>query len=516
MNLSHLPDRPVVGDQLYVQVNLTEEGDRRLSENVTVSLDDELTVAGRSWTWLNMTLDPAKVAEGPHTVKAKFSGNERYPELTGNMDLHVTGLSKLAIAPRNISLGTNGSIRGLLSDNLGNPIYGGLVNLSWTDTSGKASSTQLITNGSGGFFYIMATTKTQPPGPMLVSARFDKTNDYIGTMCTAMIYLTSPTYLNATVPKELTRGEEFSFSGYLVDHLNRPIQRAAISLCRGAESWGQWRADDAGEFSVVCDVPILEAAGPAKLQLGYAGEGYQEPAQKTFNVGVYTRSHLNITVPSGLQQGGGFDAVAVLTDDLGNPVILDNLTFQFAGKSTDRRTDAFGRVVLTLDFPWLSTQENLKVQYNGEGYNRPVSASLSLRAEPVVLYRILVAASVVAALAAGIYIFRRYGWTRGLDGLPAGPGDRSWMTDRYRRTIYKVYTRLLARMSDMGAPRRESLTVREYERELGETIALDLHSLSILTVTFEEARYSRHDITSLDSRRAVVNFRKLLNSIAPP
>jgi hypothetical protein len=403
-----------------------------------------------------------------------------------------------------------------LSDNLGCPVSEALVNLSWTDTLGNARFNNTRTNGSGGFHCPVVTTKTQPPGPMLVSASFATFGDYLGSTASAMVYLTSPSYLNATIPRELTRGEQFSFSGFLVDQLNRPIPRAAISLRRGAESWGQWRADDTGSFSVVCDVPALEAAGPARLRLGYAGEGYREPAQKTFDVGVFTLCHLNLTVPSGLQQGDGFDAVAVLTDDLGNPVIRENLTFQFAGKSYDRRTDAFGRVVLSLGFPVFSTQESLRVQYNGDGYNRPVSASLSLRAEPVVLYRILVAASVVAAVAAGIYIFRRYGWARGPGGLRAGPADRSWMTDRYRRTIYKVYTRLLARMGELGSPRHESLTVREYERELGETIALDLHSLSILTVTFEEARYSRHDITSLDSRRAVVNFRKLLNSIAQP
>ena len=89
------------------------------------------------------------------------------------------------------------------------------------------------------------------------------------------------------------------------------------------------------------------------------------------------------------------------------------------------------------------------------------------------------------------------------------------MTDRYRRTICKVYSRLLARMNQLGNPRHESLTVREYERHLGESIPIDIHSLSILTVTFEEARYSLHEMTSLDSRRAVVNYRKLINSIAP-
>jgi len=134
----------------------------------------------------------------------------------------------------------------------------------------------------------------------------------------------------------------------------------------------------------------------------------------------------------------------------------------------------------------------------------------------VVLYRLLAFVALAAAVAAGIYLYRRYGMGRNLGGLPAELRDRSWITDRYRRTIYKVYTRMLGRMKGMGAPRHETWTVREYERELANRITLDLHSLGLLTLTFEEARYSRHRFTSLDSQRAVVNYRKLMNSIVPP
>jgi hypothetical protein len=436
--------------------------------------------------------------------------------LTKVESVHINGTTKLTIVPQNISLGTNGSVRGWLIDNVGIPVGGAAVRVWWTDTANNDSSIDIRTSSSGEFSCKMATRATQMSGPVLVNARFFGSQDCLGSTCSAMVYLTSPSNINATMPRELIRGEQFSFSGVLFDHLNRPIPRAVIGLSRGAEGWGQWRADDTGNFTVVCDVPVLEAAGKARVRLGYAGEGYREPAQKSFDVEIFARCHINLTVPSGLQQGGTFDAVAVLTDDLGNPVGRENLTFQFAGTSWGRRTDSFGRVVISLSFPWFSTQERLRVDYRGEGHNRPASATVSLKAEPVVLYRIVVAASIIAAVAAGIFIFRRYGWARGLGGFLAGPAaDRSWMTDRYRRTVYKVYTRLLARMSDLGAPRRESLTVREYERELGESIALDIHSLSILTLTFEEARYSRHLFTSLESRRAVVNYRKLINSISP-
>jgi hypothetical protein len=510
------PERSVVGNNISVTVDLVEAGGRRLSENVTASLDDELTARGRANTSMSIWLDPAKMGSGHHSLKGMFSGNDLYPELSETVDVLITGSSRMVLAPQNLSLGnTSGKFRGALLDNLGFPIYNGKVRVAWTDTLGEARSIETATNGSGGFFVLMATSPTQPTGPVLVSAFFNNTADYTGCSASTMVYLTSPSNITATMPRNITRGEQFEFSGYLSDHLHRPIPRALVSLRRGAETWGQWRADDTGNFSVVCDVPPLEPAGKTRLLLVYAGEGFREAGQRGFDVGIFARCRLNLTVPSGLEQGGSFDAVAILTDDLGNPVVRENLTFQFAQKGYTRRTDGFGRVVLNLGFPFFSTSERVTVHYAGEGYNLPVSATRVLRAEPTVIYRLLVAVAIVAAIMAGIYIFRRYGWPRALEWPMGRSADRSWMTDRYRRTICKVYTRLLARMGQMGNPRHESLTVREYERRLGEALPLDQHSLSILTVTFEEARYSLHQLTSLDSRRAVVNYRKLMNSLEP-
>jgi hypothetical protein len=516
MDVSFFPEAPETGNQLFVEVVLTDEFNRRMAYNVSVLLDDVEMASGRAGTIMNMTLDPSRVGAGIHGLKAKFFGNDLYPELTREMDVHIKGRTYLNLISQNVSLGTSPEHTGYLTDNLNLPVVGVKVGLRWTDTLGKEMSEDKLTYGEGDFHFKISTNATMPPGEILVSARFEGDSNYLNSNVTAYFQLTSRSFINATVPKQLTRGEQFSFSGFLYDHLRRPIPRAAIGLHRGEVSWGLWRADDTGNFSMVCDVPGLEAAGPAVLNLSYAGEGFREPASIEFNVSIYTRTYINLTVPSGLQQGAEFDAVAVLTDDLGNPVVRDNLTVDFAGKRYTRGTDGFGRAVLRLRFPWFSTEEGIKAGYAGGVYKRPAAASLSLTAEPVIAYRLLAAVAIVASLVAGIYIYRRYGWGRGLEGLPAELRDRSWITDRYRRTIYKVYTRMLARMRDLGAPRRESLTVREYERELGGSIALDLRSLALLTITFEEARYSRHRFTSVDSRRAVVTYRKLMNSIVPP
>lgn len=517
MDLGIYPLDPEVGKQLFVDVYLWDEWGHKATENITVTLDKDLMVAGSSGTPLAMDLDRTKVGSGIHKLNAMFGGNDIYPELARELEVRIRGLSKLVLAPQNISVGTTGEVTGLLADNLGFPIIGGRVSVWWTDTVGfENPAIERFTFGDGDFRFKIPTSANTPTGSILVKAAYAGDINYAGSDNTTYVQLTSRSYINATPPADPTRGEAFCVTGYLYDHLRRPIPRAVVTLRQGGTGWGLGRSDDTGNFSLVCEVPALEPTGIARLELGYAGEGFREPVVNRYNVSIFTRCHINLTAAAGLQQGGAFDAVAVLTDDRGAPVVHENLTVRFAGGSYMARTDGYGRAVVPLRFPWLSTREGLTAEYRGGEYKRSASASISLKAEPVILYRALAVAALAAVVAGAYYLYRRYAVGRDLEGLPAELLDRSWITDRYRRTIYKVYTRMLARMRSAGAPRHETWTVREYERELARRISLDLHSLGLLTLTFEEARYSRHLFTSQDSKRAVVSYRKLMNSIVQP
>jgi len=511
------PDFPKAGGQLFVDVFMWDEWNHKVTENITVTLDKEIMVTGTSGTPLTMDLDRTKVGPGVHKLGVTFAGNAIYPELAKELEVRIRGLSTLVLRQQNISVGATGEVTGFLTDNLGFPIIGARVSVCWTDTVGYENPTiERFTFGDGDFRFKIFTSASTPTGSILVKAAYSGDINYAGSENTTYVQLTSRSYINATPPADLTRGEAFCVTGYLYDNLRRPITRAVVTLRQAGASWGLGRSDDTGNFSLVCEVPGLEPTGIAPLELGYAGEGFREAVVNHYNVSIFTRCHINLTAAAGLQQGGAFDAVAVLTDDRGAPVVHENLTVHFAGGAFKARTDAYGRAVVPLRFPWLSTREGLTADYRGGEYKRSASASISLKAEPVILYRALAVAAVAAVVAGAYYLYRRYSIGRDLEGLPAELLDRSWITDRYRRTIYKVYTRMLARMKSAGAPRHETWTVREYEKELARRISLDLHSLGLLTLTFEEARYSRHLFTSQDSQKAVVSYRKLMNSIVPP
>jgi hypothetical protein len=178
-------------------------------------------------------------------------------------------------------------------------------------------------------------------------------------------------------------------------------------------------------------------------------------------------------------------------------------------------TDAYGRAVFGLRYPWFSTREDLAVVYKGGPNTRPASARLSLSGEPVMLYRLLGILAAAAIFATAYYVYRKLGWGRRPEELLAEMLDKSWLSDKYRKTIFKVYTRMLGQMRDKGHPRRDAWTVHEYEAWLQRRLALDMRSLKLLTLIFEEARYSAHRLDGTVSKKAIVNYRRLIDSVAP-
>jgi transglutaminase-like putative cysteine protease len=513
--MSWWPRPPVTGSPMFVTPVLLDARGRTVRENVTLLFDDRYAGANLSGSTIRVDLDRSVVGYGPHKLTAKFAGSDLYPETTVENTTRVLGLSELVLEPGSVSLGTTRDLAGTLQDNLREPVSAVFVRVNWTDTRGREVSQDSLVFG-GYFDYRVSTTRETLPGGMLVTAYFAGDENFTSSRNTTYVQLTSASAFSASAPRDLTRGEAFSVNGSLFDHLGRPIARSRLSLQRGTGLWGVGWTDDSGGFSLVAEVPSSEGLGETRIELRYAGEGYQEPASRAFNVTVYTLCYLNITVPGGLEQGGEFEAVAVLVDDRDGPISRENVTVSFDGRSQTRMTDAYGRAVFQLRYPWFSTREDLAVIYKGGPNTRPASARLTISGEPVMLYRLLGVLAAVALFAGAYYVYRKLGWGRRPEELLVEMLDKAWISDKYRKTIFKVYTRMLSQMRDMGHPRRDAWTVHEYEAWLQRRLALDMRSLGLLTLIFEEARYSAHRLDGAVSKKAVVNYRRLIDSVAPP
>jgi transglutaminase-like putative cysteine protease len=516
MEVSVFPEAPVTGNPVFVDVYLADDHGRELKENVSVSLDGKAMVSGPAGTVFKVELAPSAVGYGHHLLSVKYPGNDLYIELVKDVDIIVKGTSVLTLVPASVSLGTAKLLKGSLVDNLGEVIAGADVTVRWPDRLGGEHKVQNHTYGEGDFFYEMSTTKDASPGGVLVTATFPGDDHYAGSSNTTYIQLTSPSVFNATMPKDLTRGMTFCVTGSLSDHLGEPIPLSRVTLQRGEALWGVGWTDESGAFSLVFEVPRTEDSGRARADLRYAGENYREPALKSFDIGIFASASINLSMPGKLEQGGAFEVVAYLVDDNNVGVPGAKLDLYFAGAGQTRKTDAYGRAAFPVRFPYLTTKEELRVEYRGGAYIRPAGTVKTLSGEPVVYYRILTALAVAAVLAGAYYAYRRLRARRNPEEMLVEMLDRSWISDKYRKTIFKVYTRMLGRMREMGHPRMEAWTVREYQRELERQLRLDMHSLGLLTLIFEEARYSKHRLDGVTSRRAVLSYRKLVNSVEPP
>jgi transglutaminase-like putative cysteine protease len=516
LSMAWTPERPVTGSSFFVIPVLSDRHGRPVNGTVGLSFDEKYVGANRSGGIIRVDLNRSVVGAGRHLLSARYAGSDIYPETVQENWTNVLGLSEIILEPGNVSLGASRDLNGRLRDNLREPIPGVHVLVRWVDTRGRDSLQDCLVFGDGIFTYTVATAKDTPPGGILVTATFGGEGDYTGSSNTTYVQLTSPSRFTATAPRDLTRGSAFGVNGSLSDHLERGIIGARLSLQRGADLWGVGWTDAQGAFELVAEVPPGEELGEARIELRYAGEGYQEPAFRSFNVTVFTMCFLNLSVEGRPEQGAEFEAVAYLVDDTEAPVARENITARFDGRTMTARTDPNGRAVFRLRYPWFSTQEVLTVEYRGGPVTRPASARLALSGEPVMLYRLAAVVAAVALFAGAYYLYRRLASRRRPEELLTELLDRSWLSDKYRRTICKVYARMLSEMRGRGHPRREAWTVHEYEAWLQRRLALDLRSLQMLTMIFEEARYSRHRLDGAVSKEAVVNYRRLMDSVSLP
>ncbi len=510
------PERPVAGSPVTVVPELVDGYGRPVRENLTVLFDDKPVGTGTAGSDFHFIPDARAVGSGRHKLAARFSGNDLYPETVREVLVEVRGTTELVLEPGTVSLGAARDFTGRLRDNLGDPVAAVYVSVEWVDTRGGVVRVMSLVFGDGSFTYRLGTSRDTPPGGVLVFANFTGDQNYTGSGNTTYIQLTSGSAFTAVAPRDLTRGAAFNVSGSLSDHLGRPLTGARVTIQCGSGLWGVGWTDPEGGFGLMAQVPPTEDLGPARLDLRYAGEGFQEPALYSFNVTIYTLCRLNLTVDGRPEQGVEFDTVAVLVDDRDGPVVRENVTVTFDGRKATARTDGSGRAVFRLRYPWFSTREELRGSYGGGQYTRPASARVTLSGEPVMLYRLAGLLVAAALFATAWYLYRRLGLGRTPEELLSELLEKSWISDKYRKTIFKVYTRMLSEMRDKGHPRRDAWTVHEYEAWLQRRLALDLRSLELLTLIFEEARYSRHRLDGAVSKRAVVNYRRLMDSMALP
>jgi hypothetical protein len=82
-------------------------------------------------------------------------------------------------------------------------------------------------------------------------------------------------------------------------------------------------------------------------------------------------------------------------------------------------------------------------------------------------------------------------------------------SDDIRNAIYEVYISFQNSLAEFSLFRKKSMTVREFEKLIGERLPLQTEPVSRLTEVFEEARYSDHKLGISSKNRAIKSFREI-------
>jgi hypothetical protein len=94
---------------------------------------------------------------------------------------------------------------------------------------------------------------------------------------------------------------------------------------------------------------------------------------------------------------------------------------------------------------------------------------------------------------------------RSVGTIPAKPDEWDYVNPRRlnpRQKIIFYYLALVRRAKEAGLPRKDGQTPYEYARSLTSSLEEEKDGVEAMTESFVEARYSRHDISAKEARRA--------------
>jgi hypothetical protein len=85
--------------------------------------------------------------------------------------------------------------------------------------------------------------------------------------------------------------------------------------------------------------------------------------------------------------------------------------------------------------------------------------------------------------------------------------------DSIRESIFNCYESLVVLLMNRGFLRRDFETVREFEMAIRQAIQISEEAISSLDTMFEEARYSRNEMSDLNKSQAQAALTTVVNEI---
>jgi hypothetical protein len=355
------------------------------------------------------------------------------------------------------------------------------------------------------------------------------------TEWTILVYIDSHIDVQASFAS-LLPGEHFSVVVQLLDDDGTPLNGESVSLYLGATHLTDALLTDARGTNVPLMVPLTwsEGNGIFNITAQYSGTGYINPGAVIAGEGIHVFEDVVFSyTPHRVDPGQPFTIQCTLHDPAGNPIMFRPIRLNYNGTSVFNYVlDATGtfrhdvpaqsRSVLRFAVVLLSNDVD-NIQSNTFTINIETTGGNPLQGTDLLIASILLVGAVIAVLAY-LYIvrgmFRSPIISRGID-IPTKLRNIKKLADsgKYGASItlaYRTFEQMCG--SKMGSERTSSETAREYLDRVLQVIPLDGATVEQFVQTYEEARFSHHEMTRERYEEAVRIFTDLyprIDSTAP-
>jgi hypothetical protein len=399
-----------------------------------------------------------------------------------------------------------------------------------------------VSAGDGSYSISLLVADNAPRGSYTVSVTITSTFHELRngpTTWTIQVFIDSDVYVQTTIPNILSRmpGERISVEVQLTDDDGIPLFGEWVALYLGSTHIRDVQLFGPFPERIVLVVPQSwdEGNGLFNITADFGGASFINPSTflSSNSVHVFSDPVFSYT-PSRVDPGQAFTIDITIRDLAGNPVRFRQVELDFNGTVTiPYDTDAEGRfshdvpaqsdgTVINIRITLISTEVG-NILSNTFTINIQTTGGNPLQGTDLLIASILLVGAVIAVLAY-LYIvrgmFRSTVISRGID-IPTKLRNIKKLADagKYGASItlaYRTFEQMCG--TKMGSERTHSETAREFLDRVLQTIPLDSMTVEQFVQTYEEARFSHHEMTRERYEEAVRIFTDLyprIDSTAP-
>ncbi|NWF94959.1 MAG: DUF4129 domain-containing protein [Candidatus Thorarchaeota archaeon] len=341
------------------------------------------------------------------------------------------------------------------------------------------------------------------------------------------LHLTTVITISITIPQDVMPGEEIVVLVSLVDEYGAPVN-GAVEFSVGSVVINTSSIFAAVPTAVRLTIPVSWSGGSGHFAVAvtYNGSDYidGDSAQTVSTFHIFADAVFTVTSPAAVQLTTQPLVVnGILKDDLGNPIVGRRVYVRVGETDVySALTDLSGRFSCVIDAsPAAGTYTyTLSIAGANEHQAGPFTVMIqtntggNMQLQELLIPLIAVAAAAVSVLLYLYYVRglgRRATRTTGVDIRDKLRNIRKLAdSGKYSAAITLAY-RTFEQMCGMkmGSERLSSETSREYVERVLKAIPLDGAAVEEFMQSYEEARFSRHEIPREQCERAIKTFTDL-------